>query len=197
MISCTYPEGAEGGSVNTEVQYLKTQQLPKFLASRYNGLKIYVRECYRQLDETVSAGMLSNETCHSATLFTGVPGIGKSLFLLYFIFRFLDDDRFNDKSFAVELKGDRIWYLVPVADATEFTCILRDRALAHFIPNLLLCDIYDQFEPTLRARWTFVFSSLDPSRYKEIMKRYPKARYTMPTWSLEELVAVKAIIVYR
>lgn len=194
VISCTYPEGAEGGPVRTEVEYLTIHQLPIFLAKRYHGVeKIYVRECYRQFYETVSARMLSNEEDDSATLFTGVPGIGKSLFMLYFIYRYLGDDRFNDKSFAVELMGGgQIWCLEPSADAREFTCILRNSMYGQNIPNLLLCDIHARSEPLMRSMWTFIFSYPDPCRYKQIMKNEPNARYTMPTWSLEELMNVKA-----
>ena len=59
---------------------------------------IFVRECYRRLYDKVSVSMLDVKNDHSATLFTGVPGIGKSLFLVYFIYRFLHDDRFQDKT---------------------------------------------------------------------------------------------------
>ncbi len=41
-------------------------------------------------------------TRESLMLFTGVPGVGKSLFLVYFICRFLRDNYFSDKLFAFE-----------------------------------------------------------------------------------------------
>jgi putative protein kinase ArgK-like GTPase of G3E family len=57
---------------------------------------------HREIYMTVSHSMLDENKDNSSSWFTGVPGIGKSMFLLYFIYRFLEDDRFSNKTFAVE-----------------------------------------------------------------------------------------------
>jgi hypothetical protein len=122
-----------------------------------------------------------------ATLFTGVPGIGKSLFLVYFIYRFLADDRFTDKSFALEFtRGTYVCFLPTGADR-QFWCSSQDGTSMHSKQFLLLCDITEAVEPVSRAKWTFIFSSPAPNRYKEILKNSPSQEFTLPTWSELEL----------
>ena len=184
---------SEGADVYSECeQQLKIHQLPVSFDGRYGDgaipETIYVRESYRNLYETASASMHPNQPS-AATLFTGVPGIGKSLFLVYFIFRFLHDERFEDKFFAVEFADSKeYWCFKPTADATEFSCTLESSKFILPKPFLLLCDINTATEPASRAKWTFIFSSPNDNRYKQIMKAEPNFEYTMPTWSEQELL---------
>jgi hypothetical protein len=57
---------------------------------------------------------------------------------------------------------------------------------------LLLCDINETVGPVSRAKWTYIFSSPDPARYKEIIKNSPNRMYILPTWSELELMFVSA-----
>ena len=57
---------------------------------------------------------------------------------------------------------------------------------------LLLCDIVATTEPVSRAKWTYIFSSPDPKRYKQILKNSPSLEYTLPTWSELELMLLSA-----
>ena len=125
-------------------------------------------------------------------LFTGVPGIGKSLFLIYFLYRYLHDDRFHDKRFALEFKSGKYSYYEAIdsEEAEEFACFELSRKDMKFHEVLLLCDIAAPEEPSWRAKHTFIFSSPNPLRYKEMTKNKPSYRFTMPTWSKEELEAV-------
>ena len=181
----------EGADVYSECEeQLKIHQLPLSFEDRYGSIPeiIYVRECYRDLYDTASASMLIKQA-PAATLFTGVPGIGKSLFLVYFIFRFLHDDRFKNKYFAVEFADTKeYWCFKPTADATEFSCTLESSKFILPKPFLLLCDINTAAEPASRAKWTFIFSSPNDNRFKEILKAEPNFEYTMPTWSEQELL---------
>jgi hypothetical protein len=52
---------------------------------------------------------------------TGVPGIGKSVFALYFIACFVKDKRFEDKRFAYEYK---LLLLPAIVDAWQI-CVLQ------------------------------------------------------------------------
>ena len=182
---------SEGADVYSECeQQLKIHQLPLSFEDRYGSIPeiIYVRECYRDLYDTASASMLIKQP-NAATLFTGVPGIGKSLFLVYFIYRFLHDARFKDKYFAVEFADTKeYWCFKPTADATEFSCTLESSKFILPKPFLLLCDINTATEPASRAKWTFIFSSPNDNRFKEILKAEPNFEYTMPTWSEQELL---------
>jgi hypothetical protein len=113
------------GPESASVQGLKVDLLPDCFETRYGNIPpvIYVRECYRSLYDTASASILIKQAS-AATLFTGVPGIGKSLFLVYFIYRFLHDERFEDKCFAVEFEKGKYELFRPTAnlEATEFSC---------------------------------------------------------------------------
>ena len=181
---------SEGAPVHRKGQQLIVHELPERFQLRYGKIpqKIFVRECYRELYETVSALMLRQELDFAVTLFTGVPGIGKSMFLVYFIYRFLHDGRFVDKLFAIEFHQGEYACFQPTADATEFTYTTQNGIRMQTKQFLLLCDINNVAEPVSRAKWTYIFSSPAPARYKEILKNFPTFKYTMPTWSEQELM---------
>ena len=52
---------------------------------------------------------------------------------------------------------------------------------------LLVTDLIEPRLPATPGKWTLIFSSPNPLRYKEIMKYKPRYRYTLPTWSMEEM----------
>jgi hypothetical protein len=150
--------------------------------------KIYVRECYRDLYELAATGMLNLTSTYSVTLFTGVPGIGKSLFLVYFIYRFLSDERFPDKRFALEFDRGEYNMFEPIGSAgNTFKMTTLDAKCVHPKDFLLLCDIIEPAQPKGIAKWTLIFSSPDPQRYKEMIKTSCARKFTMPTWSELEL----------
>ena len=177
------------GEMKLEPSFILLKEIPRFLETRYGKLpkRLMIRPCYRELYDISVTSMLrkNREGEYDVTLFTGVPGIGKSMFLLYFLYRFLNDDRFEDKRFALEI-GARGKYFVfyPSNVPGEFR-VLEQTSLPTDI--LLLCDLSTKEEPGSRAKWTFIFSSPDPSLYKEIMKNQPKFKYRLPTWSEGEL----------
>ena len=134
--------------------------------------------------------MLDASLDYCVTLFTGVPGIGKSLFMVYFISRFLTDERFTDKRFALEFTRGQYLYFRPTGEEGEFWCSIHEGTRRKDF--LLLCDIDETVGPVSRAKWTYIFSSHDPARYKEITKNSPKRVYILPTWSELELMFVSA-----
>ncbi len=89
------------------------EAIPKEFSRRYgNGSiphRMYIRTCYVELYDQVTEEMLSPNTSAPAMLFTGVPGIGKSMFMIYFLCRFQTDIRFTDKRFAFEI-GSGIYH---------------------------------------------------------------------------------------
>jgi hypothetical protein len=171
--------------------FLMIEELPWVFEARYGKIppQIFVRDCYIRLYEIASGLMYDGSMDSGATLFTGVPGIGKSLFLVYFIFRFLHDDRFEDKRFSLQFLDQIFIHFSPTADGSKFSCT---RQIGDLLSRrvLLLCDISSQAEPAWRSKWNFIFSSPSPRRYKEIMKNAPSFRFTMPTWSEQELERV-------
>ena len=87
-------------------EVLSFNSIPTLFIQRYGPIpRICVRQCYRELYDLASQNMIDLHDKFPVTLFTGVPGIGKSLFLLYFIVRFLNDERFVDKRFLLEFQS--------------------------------------------------------------------------------------------
>jgi hypothetical protein len=186
--SVTMISGGEDQVISGE--YLLIKALPSVLYERFINIpdKIYVRRCYRDLYELAATDMLNLTSKRSVTLFTGVPGIGKSLFLVYFIYRFLSDERFPDKRFALEFDRGEYNMFEPIGSAgNTFKKTTLDAKCVHPKDFLLLCDIREPTEPTSAAKWTLIFSSPDPQRYKEMMKASDARQFTMPTWSESEL----------
>ena len=176
-----------------EEHFLLVEKLPLIFGGMYGAIpeKIFIRQCYLDLYERAADLMFSGEMERGVTLFHGTPGIGKSLFLIYFLFRYLHDDRFPDKRFALESDSGQYAYYEAVdpAEAEDFSCFhLDDAKILHNV--LVLCDIRTLTGPALRTKYVFIFSPPDPLRYKETMKYEPHFRFTMPTWSKEELEAV-------
>jgi hypothetical protein len=188
---------SEGSSVQLAGLQLIIHQLPRRFTQRYGDISetIFVRECYRELYKTVSRSIIDEMKSSSLTRFAGVPGIGKSMFLLYFIYRFLADDRFPDKSFAVELINGEYLTFEGTADATKFICHSESGDGVISKKSLLLCDVADGLEPVSRAKKTFIFTSSTsppPKHFYEILNGSPNFRYTMPTWSEQEFMFAEA-----
>jgi hypothetical protein len=187
---------SEGTTESIHGEHLLVKRLPEAFFVRYGSIpeKIYVRDSYKALYESAAQSRIRQQKGYSATLFTGVPGIGKSLFLVYFIYRFLTDERFEDKRFALEFTRGEYVCFQPSGAPGEFWCSSEDGIRMHSKQFLLLCDITEAVEPVSRAKWTFIFSSPAPARYHEILKNSPCQEFTLPTWSELELTFVSADI---
>ncbi len=143
--------------------------------------------------------MLSQNTSAPAMLFTGVPGIGKSMFMIYFLCRFQTDIRFTDKRFAFEI-GSGIYHYFdkPTASTspdgkTNLHFVCSRSVGSHVVPLdeiLVVADISKPVQPGNRAKWTLIFSSPNPDRYREFMKGTPSYTFRVPTWSEFELRCV-------
>jgi hypothetical protein len=122
---------------------------------------------------------------YSTHLITGVPGIGKSLFMLYFLCRLIHEKRiakfaleFNQGSYHVFERSEH--------ESNQFWYSFQNSSL-NLSDTLLLCDIIDAKEPFQHAKWKMIFSSPNKDRYKESMKISPHVTFCMPTWSEAEL----------
>ena len=134
--------------------WLELPNIPYEFTSRYNRLpsRILVRQCYKDIYEQVTAQMLNGKIFFPAFLFTGVPGIGKSIFLIYFLCRYILDDRFPDKRFALEFERGVYYYFVPRRVATVYDLYLykHDKFNQDDFPTqevMVLSDIVQYSEP--------------------------------------------------
>ena len=172
---------------------LVLEKIPLEFSKRYGKLptSIYVRRCYLELYDIVTGMMLENNQKLPAILFTGIPGIGKSMFLIYFLCRYSEDVRFVDKRFAFEFHSGRYNYYVPFGPAGQYICYSDSpESKCPCLDILVVADIAEPTPPWIHAKWTLIFSSPNPLRYKEFMKGPHSCTFTLPTWSQEELSLV-------
>ena len=182
----------------TEGCFLIMKRFPFQLKNRFGVAfpRIFVRGCYEELYELVTAEMLSPSRktidgleLKPSFLFTGVPGIGKSVFMIYFLCRYSTDDRFSDKRFATEFGKGKYCYYHPATEAGEYYFskefdedILRD--------IVLVVDVDEPCRPEFRAKYTLIFSSPNPARYEKFIKNSGGITYTLPTLTENELCMI-------
>lgn len=139
--------------------------------------KILIRESY----ETIYQQIIEQSRLGFRNfLITGVPGIGKSTFSYYFLWKYFSDNPLGE--ILLEVSNNVIYYIQP----NKTTTLLRIQCMTIKCPYLV--DLRDRQEPAAKlGLYTVVFSSPNPSRYKQFMKQYEiSRRYIMPTWSYEE-----------
>ena len=171
-------------------QWLVLESVPYEFTLRYGILpRILVRQCYKDIYDLVTSQMLDENYINPAFLFTGVPGIGKSIFLVYFLCRYILDDRFSDKRFALEFDRGVYDYFTPTAVKDEYESMECRKKEFPIMEVLVLSDIAQVTEPDTRGKWLLVFSSPNPLRYSQLMKRLPRFYYVLPAWSYDELIS--------
>ena len=150
--------------------------------------ELYVRQCwgdlYDVMQERLSLGF-------RRIVVTGVPGIGKSQFMLYFMWRLVQK---NEGSFLVEKskrkvrryssgKMDRYEnYPLDLPSGVPYLCDISEKALPYMD--------YIDWEPS----YTVVFSSPNPERFKELVKLNQSVILVMPPWDAEEIVAAQTLL---
>jgi hypothetical protein len=181
-----------------EFLLIEPSRMPEILRVRFGfeGIptKLYIRDCYRDLYREVTNTMATSNTYMG--VFTGIPGIGKSMFLIYFLYEYFRDGRFANKRVAVELKQGAYNYFLSSPNGTQLEYyFFKVESDMHppikFEDLLILTDLLEVKLPMMPARHHFVFSSPNPDRYEEFKKLYKLARtYYLPPWEWEELIRV-------
>ena len=119
-------------------------------------------------------------------LFTGVPGIGKSVFMIYFLCRYSTDDRFSDKRFATEFGRGEYCYYQPAKEAGEYYFSKQiDNGILRY--TLLVVDMDEPSQPKSHVKCTLIFSTPNPVRYKQFLQNSGGIMYVLPTWTVTEL----------
>lgn len=116
----------------------------------------------------------------------GTAGIGKSSFLLFCIFKLLEDPALfgvSTRSFYFQEEDKEVWLYEHVG-GDEFSVRLLDTddPLEATIP--MFVDMLKPISPRSPSGPCLIFTSFQPNRYKELVKDgWSKI---MPTWSAEE-----------
>jgi hypothetical protein len=149
--------------------------------------RIFVRECYKEMYDLIMEMNKAEDIQKRRRRFlvTGTPGIGKSLFALYFIKRYLDE---NNYSAPFGFQRDR-----GVADIITSNGDLYKNVPSATYGNEenlpFFCDGVEKFEPNGPGfpKLMIVTSSPDDARFKEFVKDNSVVKLTMPVWSKDEL----------
>ena len=149
--------------------------------------RIFVRDCYKEMYDIIMK-MNKEEDLDKkrrSFLITGTPGIGKSLFALYFIKRYLDE---NNGSAPFGFQRERRIADINTSEGNLYVGVPSGKY--RFEKNLpFFCDAVDKFEPNGPGlpKLMIVTSSPDNARFKEYVKDNFVVRLTMPVWSSDEL----------
>lgn len=176
--------------IGSEKKFLR-MAYPNCLIRRYGDIPeaIYIRKCYEELYEVAVQILLDKSFKYPVTSFIGVPGIGKSLFLIYYLHRLVNDDRIPNERFACQLEakeyitfdhiGDHRYEIRKVLDVSE----VFDR--------IVLQDVHDPIESCGITKSLFIFGSPSAQIDSKYVSSYKaNFRYIMPTWSEEGLECV-------
>ena len=148
------------------------------------GNYLYLRDCYDDFIEDIIA-TLPRRRCKTIAIL-GTAGIGKSaLFLVLLKLLFDDPSRFGlaTRSFYYQTSDEVIW-LYRHLHANDFSVhSVKSWQLDETFP--LFADMEtEQGSPKEHIGISLIFTSLRPSRYKELTKN--GWQKMLPTWSFEE-----------
>ena len=172
--------------------WLVLDSIPQCLEHHYGVIpsKIFIRKCYEDLYQEVTVEILKPILKRSVFLFQGIPGIGKSIFMIYFILKYSIDNRFLDKRFALEFNRGVYHYFIPTEVNGEYYMSMVRTERFPIAEVIVFCDMEQLEEPYEFAKSLFIFSSPNPKRYKNKMKTSHRYTYTLPIWTEDELCIV-------
>ena len=151
--------------------------------------KLYVRDCYSDLYDMITK-VNDRKSWVRNFVVTGVPGIGKSTFKIYFAWRCSQ----VNEGFLLEQAAYRIWFHHPTFPCRQLSRVEAEHATYNHFPYFV--DLKQLVEPgTGIGKYGVVFSSPNKQRYKEFAKE-PKysLKAVMNTWSDAELFAAADLL---
>jgi hypothetical protein len=150
---------------------------------------VYVRSSYIDIFSLIC------ESINSGTkriVVTGTPGIGKSTFIFYFVWRFLNDvkgsleqNRFN---LYIQCAPDEVLQFKS-GRVLELSGMEARRTLKLDKMALVLVDMVETAEPMRCSGIRIVLSSPNPARFKEFSKGVCLVLYMNP-WQYNEILTV-------
>ncbi|EPZ35863.1 hypothetical protein O9G_004148 [Rozella allomycis CSF55] len=149
--------------------------------------KLYVRKCYEDVFHLLIQHINLNERSFGIS---GTPGIGKSIFFVYILYRLMD----NFGSKTLSLKVRRIVY----HHVNEYTCFDLGKQtvveLNRLNAKVLVREkdtfyIVDGRTSPLSSSCIVLFISYPLSEYKRFVKQNMAREWFLPVWTLAELEA--------
>jgi hypothetical protein len=152
---------------------------------------ILVRDSYKQLFERITSLLCQKYNETQRILVTGTPGIGKSMFAFYFIYRILNTvDQIEQENFS-------FIYSSPHTDGyyyydTKKSLFLYDKNLIHPKDDeskntIMIVDGDEKHGALLTSLKTILICSPGKIHCNGFLKVHPKVLY-MPVWFIEEII---------
>ena len=166
----------------------KTIDLPKCMEDYVENVcsKLYIREAYKDIYSQI---MLHLEKKKLVIIVEGTPGVGKTFFLLYILFKFKSEGK------ALGVCIGSVYIILDKEKKYPRMC--SRLALQDYLSDHTECIyLHDPFckkgetpcQPILRAKGiTVITTSADPTNVASV-KHAPKHKIYMPVWSCEELI---------
>ena len=164
-------------------QVLKLHQPATFIIE--DVAEMWVRSCYETLFEKILVLYNQNKS-KIGVLVTGNPGIGKSFFLVYLLWRFTQLGKIVIFESAEEKK---VYVFKP---GKEPVLILGSPVELEELGNkgsVFLHNPMANHEPLFVNAFTVLASSPNPNNYKGFCKRRGCRRFCMPVWSEDEVMS--------
>ena len=145
--------------------------------------KLFVRECYADV-----FGLLVKHITRGLKNFgiSGTPGVGKSLFFLYFLFRIMNDSPWKPKRIVYQ-RGIQFWcfdlekqVVMGPEDFRPFADLIREEE------SFYVVDGRDS-DPSPSSCVTLFISSPRSDPFKHFVKQQKATVWYFPVWTLEEL----------
>ena len=143
------------------------------------GKHLFIRPCYRDMAEVFFKSMSATRP-YVVVPFIGTAGIGKSCLFLFILMEWFEREG-QPQSFYYQTTKDKISVFEATVDGKFQVSTIATASTFKLNANMpLFVDMKEQSLPEVHYN-TFIFSSFQPKRYKEITKGMPQ--YVMPTWA--------------
>ena len=150
---------------------------------------LYVREAYVKIYKEIYEEI---QSCKRMVITVeGTPGVGKTFFLLYMLFRFKEQKEALGLSISSEcIILDQERKYPRMCDRSELTNYLLDHPRCIYLHDPFVSDSGRKSTPILRSSGiTIITTSVDRSNIATVRNITTRRKYYMPVWSCAELVA--------
>ena len=151
---------------------------------------IYVRESYETVTALISDAMVKKKI--RKFVVTGTPGIGKSIYLHYFLWLLFtrQTNINNNVDRKIYLQTDNLGIYSFRGDSTvSIDARVAKATVLRDLNCILLVDMVEENEPVVCAGTTIIFSFPNRKRYNQLLKGISR-QYVLNCWTLEEVKAV-------
>jgi hypothetical protein len=158
--------------------------LPRF------GNKLFIPESFPNY---FSLFLIELQAGKQHFVFTGTPGIGKSRFAIYCLWRLSHEP--NTRAILYHHSRQALQHYLPngeVEDVSVDEFNNKQPAMGHELQAFYLVDLEDLVPPLDFSGVTMVFASPNPARFRQLLEREGATRFYLPPWRLDEIMQLRA-----